>query len=154
MNRYVVCAIIQKDDRILLAKQSLSRPPFPNMWHTPGGDVKNTHRAEELVTKNELEDEYFHKELVREIHEGLGLKVENIHCIVPEFRPTPRESNAYNKLGEMTHYTFLEYLCDYAGGSIHPDSEYSEAQFFDKEELKKLDLTPPSREMYDALGWL
>ncbi len=88
------------------------------------------------------------------MREELGVEIGNIRCIVPAFRPVPREAETVNKDQEMTHYYFLEYLCDYESGELTPDDDLAEAKWVPKDELKNMPLTPPSKEMYRELGWM
>ena len=109
--RYIVCGIIQHKGKVLLGKKSKGRPPYPDVWHTPGGGVNNNTLAQTLIANNDFDNIYFQNELQREMMEELGLVIKNIKCIIPEYREAPREAVTKNKLNEDTHYYFLEYLC-------------------------------------------
>ncbi|MEI6478031.1 MAG: NUDIX domain-containing protein [bacterium] len=152
--RYIVSAIVQQNDNILLGRKAKGKPPYPDAWHLPGGGIEEPEQAAALIEKMELNDPYLHAELRREVMEELGIEITNIRCIVPEFRPTVRQAETVNKDGEPTHYYFLEYLCDFASGEVVPGDDLAEARWFSKDELKGLVLTPPSQEMYRELGWI
>ncbi len=152
--RYIVCGIIQHKNKVLLGKKSKGRQPYPDVWHTPGGGAKNNILAKKLIVKKDYDNKYFHDELQREIMEELGVTIKNIKCIVPQYRNTPREAVTKNKLNEDTHYYFLEYLCEVDDESFSPGDDLAEAKWVSKEELNKISLTPPSKEMYKELGWL
>lgn len=152
--RYIVAGIVQKGDQVILGKKAKGRAPYPDVWHTPGGGTEDPQLSEQLITKEDYDNPYFHQELQRELREELGVEVTNIHCIVPRYRTTLREGNTPNKDGEPTHYYFLEYLCDYASGQLKPAADLAEAQWVNKTDLKGVNLTPPSQEMYRELGWL
>ena len=152
--RYIVCGIIQNGDQVVLGKKASGVPPYPDVWHTPGGGAENLDLAKKLYDSKDFDNEYFHNELKREMHEELGVEIKNIKNIVPAFRSEPRQAETLNKHGEMTHYYFLEYLCDYAGGELKASDDLAEARWVAKSELKNYKLTPPSEEMYKELGWL
>lgn len=152
--RYIVCGIIQDDNKIILGKKAKGRPPYPDVWHTPGGGTEDRALSEKLFGAKDFDNEYFHQELKREMKEELNMEIKNIKNIVPEFRAKPREAETQNKEGEMTHYYFLEYLCDFAGGKLQADDDLAEAGWVSKDELKEINLTPPSQEMYQELGWI
>lgn len=152
--RYIVTAIIQDGDRVIVGKKAKGQPPYPDVWHTPGGGVKDTDLAKELYEKKDFDNEYFHNELKREISEELNVEITNIKNIVPSIRLEPREGDAQSKSGEQTHYYFLEYLCDYAEGELEPGDDIAEAKWVHKEDLTNIQLTPPSLEMYKELGWI
>ena len=152
--RYIVCGIIQDQDKLILGKKSKGRPPYPDVWHTPGGGVKDGKRAQDYFKKKDFNHWYFHQELQREIMEELGIKIKNIKCIVPQYRSKVREARTLDKHNKMTHYYFLEYLCDYASGKLKPADDIAKAKWVKKTELKNITLTPPSQEMYQELGWI
>ena len=152
--RYIVCGIIQRGEEIILGKKAKGVPPYPDVWHTPGGGADDDGVARELYEKGDFNNIYFQNELKREMKEELGVEITNIQNIVPKYRAYPREAETPNKHGEMTHYFFLEYLCDYAGGDLKPSDDLAEAMWVKKVELKNYSLTPPSQEMYRELGWL
>lgn len=152
--RYIVAGIVQDGDKIIIGKKAKGRPPYPDVWHTPGGGVEDFERAKQLFDAKDYDNPFFHDELKREIREELGVDITHIHCIVPHYRKIPREAETENKRGEMTHYYFLEYLCDYAGGNLTPADDLAEAKWVDKDMLKNVSLTPPSQEMYHELNWI
>lgn len=152
--RYIVAGIVQDGDKIILGKKAQGVPPYPDVWHTPGGGADDFEKAKVLFDAKKYDDEFFHLELQRELKEELGISIKNIKNIVPEFREVPREGETPNKHGEMTHYYFLEYLCDYAGGQVKPADDLAEAKWVDKKDLKNIQLTPPSQAMYRELGWI
>ncbi|MFA7209078.1 MAG: NUDIX domain-containing protein [Parcubacteria group bacterium] len=152
--RYIVCGIVRKGDEIILGKKAKGAAPYPDVWHTPGGGANDFELAQELYAKGDLENIYFKNELRREIKEELGIEIENIRNIVPEYRSEPRQGEAIGKQGEMIHFYFLEYLCDYADGELRPGDDLAEAKWVRKNDLKNIPLTPPSQEMYQELGWI
>jgi len=154
LGRYIVVAVIRDGDRFILGKKAKGKPPYPNVWHTPGGGVDGFVKAKGLFEAGDFDNPFFHEELRREMREELGIEIKNIVCIVPQFRSAPREAVTENKHGELTHYYFLEYLCEYATGEMRPDDDLVEAKWVTKEDLKDISLTPPSQEMYRELGWL
>lgn len=152
--RIIVSAIVQKGNDILLCRKPPDKPPYPNCYHIPGGGVEDQIRALELITAERFDDPYLHEEVQRETMEETGIVVQNILCLCPSTRPTPREGFSKNKNGEDTHYIFLEYLCEYAGGEIVAGDDIAHGYWVPKEQLKELELTPPSIEMFGELHWI
>jgi len=152
--RCIVSGVVQRGDEIVLGKKAKGTPPYPDVWHTPGGGAEDQEKAQTLFDAGDFDNEFFHNELKREIREELGLEVRKIKNIIPEFREKPREGETKNKEGEMTHYYFLEYLCEYKEGTLTPGDDLAEARWVRKSDLKDYVLTPPSKEMYRELGWL
>ena len=152
--RYIVAGIVQSGDRIILGKKAQGQPPYPDVWHTPGGGANDLEKAKRLYNARDYDNEYFHSELARELREELGITVTNIANIVPKYRPVPREDDTVDKCGKMTHYFFLEYLCEYVEGELHPSDDLAEAKWVSRSDLSNHELTPPSQEMYRELGWI
>ena len=59
-----------------------------------------------------------------------------------------------NKHNELTHYYFLEYLCDYTKGTLVPADDLAEAKWVEKSEISNISLTLPGQGMYRELGWI
>jgi ADP-ribose pyrophosphatase YjhB (NUDIX family) len=152
--RYIVSAIIQDGDRIILGKKAKGAPPYPDVWHLPGGGVEDMEKARLLCEAGDFDNAYFHTELRREVAEEVGVEITNIRNIIPEFRSEPRQGDGKNKNGEPTHYYFLEYLCDYASGEPRPGDDLAEVRWVQKSDLQHTSVTPPSVEMYKELGWI
>lgn len=152
--RYIVAGIVQNEEKVILGKKAQGRPPYPDVWHTPGGGVEDRQKAESLVQLGDYDNSYFHQELQRELKEELNVSVKNIKCIIPKYRNKARLGETKNKHGEMTQYIFLEYLCDYDTGEMGPADDLAEARWVDKNDLAGFALTPPSEEMYRELGWI
>src|SRR3989344_8188902 len=119
-SRIIVSGIICRGDEILLGKKAKGRPPYPDVWHLIGGGVHDEERALELLERRDYDNPYFHGELKREIREEVGIEVTDISNLCPEYRQTPRQAVTPNKHGEDTHYTFLEFLCQYLSGIPTP----------------------------------
>lgn len=154
LERYIVAAVVQDGDKFILGKKAKGRPPYPDVWHTPGGGVDDFEKAKDLYEKGDYDNGFLHEELQREIREELGVEIENIQNIVPKYRSRPRVAEIENKHGEMTRHYFLEYLCDYSSGEMKPNDDLVEAKWVTKDDLTNISLTPPSQEMYKELGWL
>ncbi|HUC20807.1 MAG TPA: AtpZ/AtpI family protein, partial [Candidatus Polarisedimenticolaceae bacterium] len=48
----------------------------------------------------------------------------------------------------------LEYLCDYESGELKAGDDLVNAVWVDKNQLHTYELSPPSQNLYRALGWL
>jgi 8-oxo-dGTP pyrophosphatase MutT (NUDIX family) len=155
-NRIIVCGVVCNNEKVLLGRKAKGAPPYPDLWHTPGGGVKDFNKAKDLLLHKKYNDNYFLKELEREIKEETNIKIKNLINICPRYRENPREAVTNDKNGIETHYVFLEYLCDLDSNNkdIKPGDDIAELQWVKKTDLKKIKLTPPSFKMYEELGWL
>jgi len=138
---------------LLLGKKAKGRPPYPDVWHTIGGGVEDYSRALSLIKKKKYDDPYLHSELQRELKEEAGISVKNIKNICPRFRKNPRQDIA-QKNGKDVLHIFLEYFCELDKGEAVPGSDIVELKWVEKKDLKNVQLTKPSMEMYKELRWM
>lgn len=155
-SRIIVCGIVCDNNKVLLGKKAKGIPPYPDVWHTLGGGVKDFDKAKQLLLCGNYNDIYFFNELKRELQEEANIDIINPMNICPKYRESPREATTKDKNGIKTHYIFLEYICklDSTGTDSKPGDDIAELQWVKKINLKKIKLTPPSLEMYKELGWL
>jgi len=155
--RIIVAGIIHDGEKLALGKKDKRRPPYPDVWHTIGGGIKDRGKGTQLLSQKKYDDPYFHSELIRELGEeapSLKIDPENIKCIIPKYRLTPREDTTTRKDGKPLHIIFLEYFCKYESGDLIPADDIVELKWVNKKDLGNTELTTPSQEMYKELGWL
>lgn len=154
--RIIACVIIQSGDKILLGQKEKGRPPYPDVWHTLGGGVRDLKLAEKLLQDNQLNNKYFIEEVEREIKEESNLEIKDVINICPKYRKKPREAITEDRNGIKTQYIFLEYLCKLNSDikQARPGDDIAELQWVLKRDLKNTQLTPPSLQMYKELGWI
>ena len=154
LQRIIVSWIIQKDDKILIWKKAKWQPPYPDVWHTLGWWIDNLQKWLVLLESQDYNNEYFHKELQRELREEADIEISSIYNICPQYRKSPREWITKNKHWVETHYIFLEYLCNYHSWEEKPWDDIAKLQWVDKKDIWSISLTPPSIEMYRELGYI
>ena len=112
----VVAALIQKENKILIAKRSTGDPNVLGKWEFPGGKV-------------ELNEDELHA-IEREILEEFELKIKAKDFIV---------NNVCEYPGKIVDLRL--YGCDYISGDfkLHDHSEY---KWVSKEEIMDYDLAP------------
>lgn len=112
----VVAALIENDNKILLARRSTGDVNVLGKWEFPGGKVE--------------QDENEFKAIEREIKEEFELTIKARNFIINNVCEYP------TKVIDLKLYK-----CDYVSGefNLHDHSEY---KWVDKEELLKYDLAP------------
>lgn len=112
----VVAALINKDDKVLIARRSTGDPNVLGMWEFPGGKVK----------ENESDEHAIEREIKEEFELNIKAKsfVSNNVCEYP------------TKTVDLRLYE-----CDYLSGefNLHDHSEYI---FVDKNDLLNYQLCP------------
>jgi 8-oxo-dGTP diphosphatase len=122
-NKYplaVTGTFIIENDKILLIKFNDTKGSWSGKWTVPGGKIEFGERIYDAVK--------------REAKEETGLEVEPIKLMEVDEAI----------VGEERHYIFLNYLCRIVGGKLKPSSDASDAKWFTKEELDKIELNHPS----------
>lgn len=152
--RIIVCWIVKNWSKVLVGKKAKWQPPYPDVWHTLGWWIENLELWTKLLSEKDYDNEYFHKELKRELMEEANILVNNIKNICPQYKSQPREWVTKNKHWIDTHYIFLEYVCDYNKWETKPWDDIAELQWIEKDNIRNISLTPPSIEMYKELGLL
>lgn len=122
----VVCAIILRDGRILLAQ----RPPdkkLGGLWEFPGGKVEPGESAEAA--------------LHRELEEELGCRVRVTQALAPFV-------HAY----DWGRIELIPFLCELATGSAEPQAhEHTALAWVVREDLQNYDLAPADVPVVRAL---
>ncbi len=109
----VVCAVILKDDKILIAQRS-EKMKLPLKWEFPGGKLKEGENEEQAIR--------------REIKEELNI----------EILPLKRISSNIHDYGSFK-INLIAYSCDYIAGEIEL-LEHKDFKFVDFEKLLDYDL--------------
>ncbi|OQA68491.1 MAG: hypothetical protein BWY36_00396 [Candidatus Diapherotrites archaeon ADurb.Bin253] len=121
MEKTIVVTIIENNKKeLLLQKKSLDYPVYPGVWCFVGG---------------EAESEDFHKEMLREIKEELGIKM-NVKFMFTE--------KTISKRGKSTFYVFLGKLNDLSKIKI---KEGVGIALFGKKELNQLRIDPETKKI-------
>ncbi|MDA3855396.1 MAG: (deoxy)nucleoside triphosphate pyrophosphohydrolase [Candidatus Woesearchaeota archaeon] len=109
----VAAAIIEKDDKILIAQRKNDSKLEPNMWEFAGGKVEFGEKPEDC--------------LIREIKEELDLEIE-IKKLFGVY------SHVYEKEGTQYHVILITYICKYISGQ-KKNIECQDSLWVSKEEL-------------------
>jgi 8-oxo-dGTP diphosphatase len=117
---FVICAVIKKNNKVLLAKRKTS-DDFGNKWEFPGGEKKQF--------ENKIECLY------REIEEELSIKV-NICELITSIDFSYKDFE----------YIIFAYLAEYVSGEIIL-TEHSEFRWVEKDKLLDFNLARPDIEI-------
>lgn len=112
MHVTVVCALIERQDRLLVAKRAPGKS-MPGLWEFPGGKIQDGETPEDAI--------------VREIREELG-------CNVRPIQSLPAHTHAYPELT----VTLVPYVCDVIDGEPRA-LEHAQLRWASKKELRELE---------------
>ncbi len=128
--KYAVAAVIQKGDKVLLARRSMKSRGQPGKWENAGGEVDEGETTEQAI--------------VREIKEELGV-VFTIEKILLE--------------GDFKNTDSDWHVIVYGGSIVGTPKpmileETSEVKWFNIDELKNVDLASYTRIDFQKFGWI
>ncbi len=136
--RTIVSAIIENSkDEILIGRKSSNRGVYLNVWHIPGGGIKEGERIEEG--------------LKREIKEETNLEIINIEPVIFSDDVTTKVKD--NK-SEKIHMIFLDFKCKSKTDDFIPKDDLKILKWVPKSEIKNHNLTPPGKKLFKFLGWI
>jgi len=81
LHEVAITAIIQKGNKYLIIRRSLSKKRFPGMWTVPGGKLET---KDYLKLKKDTKFYWYNvleKTLDREVWEEVGIKIKNINYL-------------------------------------------------------------------------
>lgn len=122
--------IVDSDhDRVLLGRRN--KEPNRGRWVLPGGKIEFGESHEGAA--------------VREAREELGVAVELLRLA---------GKGVYHLIADNEHRMIVYTVARAVSGELHPSSDISEARYFGRDELKKLDITPVVRQVLRDEGWV
>ena len=120
INLVGVPVIIQnKNEKILLGKRDSKQSFYPNCWGLPGGLLNYKEKIEDCAK--------------REIKEELGVEIKVLKKSKNIYEIIPSENYAFHTISPVVYAKI-------ANGILTPKDETSEIKWFDKNEIKKMNL--------------
>lgn len=138
LKKSVVTGILvsNSEGKLLLVKKPDGVGPYKGTYLTPGGGVNIGEPADEAA--------------LRELYEETSVKVRNLKRVFFDDDVTE------NWQGIPRHYIMLMYTADYVSGDLRPtegdDDNLEVINWFAKDELGALPLSPPLEELLRHLG--
>lgn len=116
-----VGAVVFRGDEVLLIERG--KEPLKGWWTLPGGLVEAGERLENAVR--------------REVMEETGLRVtpRKIAAVFERIMPDEDGRTEF-------HYVIVDYLCDYAGGSLQAASDVANAEWVRLDSLARKKMAP------------
>ncbi|MEI6040123.1 MAG: NUDIX hydrolase [Candidatus Berkelbacteria bacterium] len=148
INREIVSAvIISKDNKIYFAKYTRPGGVYADCWHIPGGGIEE---GEDQITA-----------LKREITEETGINITNAKIKFIDGEEFGDSEKTLRDTGEtvLCHMHFNDYQInidlDADKIEMNPtDDEFSEQKWVNFDDIKNLNITPPSINLFKKMGIL
>lgn len=143
----VSAVIISKDNKILFGKKDPRKGGvYKDCWHIPGGGID--------------EGETKHEALKREIFEEVGIDISNADVSLLDDLGRGESEKTLKDTGEQVicEMTFLVYQVDLKTSATETEIKLTddlvEYKWVDKDDLKSIELNPPSVELFTRLEWV
>lgn len=132
--KILVIGVVRKDKQVLLRKKPASSPPYKETWYLFGGELEASNTPEQAIA-----------EIVR-IQSGVEIKLAG----------TVRWDTEIKKDvdGVEKYFVYLDAICEYVSGDLKPGPGIERVEWVDIGQLKNYDHIPPSRVLFQKLGYL
>ncbi len=132
--KVLIIAIVEKDGKILMRKKPDGSPPYKETWYIFGATATPDVSPDDAV-----------KAEVR-AKAGIDITVKNKLSWDTEIK---------NDLdGVKKFFVYLDVLCEYQSGEIVVGEGIEKIEWVAKEDLPKYDIVPPSRILFEKLGYM
>ncbi|MDR1033027.1 MAG: NUDIX domain-containing protein [Candidatus Nomurabacteria bacterium] len=127
-------AVVEKNGAVLMRKKPDGSPPYSETWYLFGGEVADGISPEEAT-----------KEIVKK-QTGADIELrENIGW----------DTEIKNDLdGERKQFIYLDSIWDHTGGDLVAGEGIEKVEFVPIEKLGDYDIVPPSRTLFEKLGYI
>lgn len=132
--KVLVIGIITDGTKILMRKKPEGSLPYKETWYIFGGQLTSDLIPEQAI-KNQVK-----KQTSIDINfvKSLGWDTE-----------VKKDLDGIEK-----QFVYLDCLCEYVSGELHPSPDIEKLEWVEIENLKNYDLVPPSKVLFRKLGYI
>ena len=132
--KVLIVAVVEKDGKILMRKKPDGSPPYDETWYIFGA----------VATPDTNPDQAVIEEVRSE--SGVVVSVKN---------KISWDTEVKNDLdGVEKFFIYLDVLCEYESGDLVLGEGIEKLEWVDRGSLKDYDIVPPSRILFEKLGYL
>lgn len=132
--KVLVIGVVKKGNAILMRKKPDGSPPYKETWYLFGGEVSVDKTPDESIKATILSQASITVEVNQKFSWDTEIK---------------------NDLdGVEKYFVYLDVLCDYASGDLTAGPGIEKLEWVKIEDLPKYDIVPPSRILFEKLGYL
>ncbi|MFZ1317629.1 MAG: NUDIX domain-containing protein [Candidatus Saccharimonas aalborgensis] len=132
--KVLIVAVVENDGSILMRKKPDGSPPYKETWYIFGATATPDTAVDEAV-KREVKAK-----------SGVDVVLKNKLSWDTEIK---------NDLdGVRKFFIYLDVLCEYVGGDLVAGADVEKLEWVDKSELAHYDIVPPSRVLFEKLGYI
>lgn len=130
-----VIGIVEKDGRVLLRKKPDGSPPYTETWYLFGGETNADASDAEPV-------------LIKAFKDQAGIRVRPLKRIGWDLEIKPDLERI------ETLFVYLDYQCEYSAGKLVKGKGIEKLEWVPISKLAAYDLVPPTRKLFQKLGYL
>ena len=123
-----------KNDAILMRKKPDGSPPYKEMWYIFGAEATPDVPPDDAI--------------IREVKAKAGIDI-TVKNKISWDTEVKKDLDGIEKF-----FVYLDVMCEYAGGELHPTADIEKLEWVKLEDLHRYDIVPPSRILFKKLGYL
>lgn len=132
--KVLVIGVVKKGDSILMRKKPDGSLPYKETWYLFGGEMTPEVTPEEAII-NEVKNKT-----------GVQISVTQKHSWDTEVKK--------DLDGEEKLFIYLDTICEYQNGKPTLTEGIEKLEWVPIEKLKEYDIVPPSKELFQKLGYM
>ena len=132
--KVLIVAIVKKDDAILMRKKPAGSPPYAETWYVFGTEVTS--------------DVDLNQAIIYEVRNKSGVTVSVANKISWDTE-VKHDLDGIDKF-----FVYLDVKCEYVSGDIVVCEGIEKIEWVKPEDLASYDIVPPSRILFEKLGYL
>jgi 8-oxo-dGTP pyrophosphatase MutT (NUDIX family) len=132
--KVLIIVVVKKGNAILMRKKPDGSPPYEETWYLFGGEVSVDKTPDEVIKETALAQTGIHIEVAQKFSWDTEVK--------------------YDLDGVEKYFVYLDVLCDYVDGELVPGPGIERLEWVEIGDLPKYDIVPPSRVLFQKLGYL
>lgn len=132
--KVLIIGVVKKGNAILIRKKPAGSPPYKETWYLFGGEVSIDKTPSEVIEETAF------------AQAGVNVEVREKFSWDTEIK---------NDLdGIEKYFVYLDVMCEYVSGELVPGPGIERLEWVEIEDLPKYDIVPPSRILFQKLGYL
>lgn len=132
--KVLIVGVVKKDGAILMRKKPAGSPPYKETWYIFGAEASSDIDPDEAI--------------INEVRVKSGVTVNVLNKI-------SWDTEVKHDLdGVEKFFVYLDVECDYVSGDIQVAEGIEKIEWVKPENLSSYDIVPPSRILFEKLGYL
>ncbi len=132
--KVLAVALVEKDGRVLMRKKPAGSPPYKETWYIFGATITPEVSIDEAV-KHEVKSK-------SGVDVTLGRRISWDTEIKKDLD------------GVEKFFVYLDVICNYVDGEFKVGEGVEKLEWVEKNDLGKYDIVPPSRVLFEKLGYI